>query len=73
MPTTRMGVACLLRKKFIEAENYKRKLSSGETGRDAELEPIVKVLDKEIPLRVHAHRADDIVTVLRLKGSSASM
>ncbi|MBV6684720.1 amidohydrolase [Bacillus sp. JRC01] len=67
MPTTRMGVAGLLRKKFIEAQNYKKKLSSGETGRDAELEPIVKVLDKEIPLRVHAHRADDIVTVLRLK------
>jgi len=31
------------------------------------LENLCKVLNKEIPLRVHAHRADDIATVLRLK------
>ncbi|MGD7043225.1 amidohydrolase [Jeotgalibacillus proteolyticus] len=67
MPTTRMGVAAILREKFIEAQNYSAKRKEGKADRNLELENIVKVLDKEIPLRVHAHRADDIVTILRLK------
>lgn len=66
-PTTRMGIAALLREKLIEATNYIEKRNSGKIGRNLELENIAKVLNKEIPLRVHAHRADDIVTVLRLK------
>lgn len=67
MPTTRMGVAARLREKLIEAQNYIEKREKGECGRNLGLEHIVKVLKKEIPLRVHAHRADDIVTVLRIK------
>lgn len=64
MPVTRMGVAALLREKLIEAQNY---LDSGEKARKLGLENLAKVLNKEIPLRVHAHRADDILTVLRIK------
>lgn len=67
MPTTRMGVAARLREKLIEAQNYMEKREKGECGRNLGLEHIVKVLKKEIPLRVHAHRADDIITVLRIK------
>lgn len=65
MPTTRMGVASQLRAKLIEAQNYLD--GKGKEGRDLGLEQLAKVLKKEIPLRVHAHRADDIVTVLRIK------
>ncbi len=67
MPTTRMGVAARLRENLVEAQNYIEKREKGECGRDIGLEQIAKVLKKEIPLRVHAHRADDIITVLRIK------
>ena len=64
MPTTRMGVAALLRENLIDAQNY---LDSEKKERKLGMENLGKVLNKEIPLRVHAHRADDIATVLRLK------
>jgi imidazolonepropionase-like amidohydrolase len=67
LPTTRMGTAALLRDKFIQAQNYIDNRESKKADRNLELENIAKVLKKELPLRVHAHRADDIVTVLRLK------
>jgi imidazolonepropionase-like amidohydrolase len=34
--------------------------------RDLGLETIIKVLNKEIPLHAHAHRADDIATIIRI-------
>ncbi|MGF9977844.1 amidohydrolase [Viridibacillus arvi] len=64
MPVTRMGVAALIREKLIEAQNY---INSEKKDRKLDLENMAKVLNKEIPLRVHAHRADDILTVLRIK------
>ncbi|MFD1037465.1 amidohydrolase [Virgibacillus byunsanensis] len=64
MPTTRMGVAARLREKLIETQNY---LNRDNVDRQLDLENIGKVLKREIPLRVHAHRADDILTVLRIK------
>lgn len=67
MPTTRMGIAARLREKLIEAQNYQTKRANGKCGRHLGLEHLVNVLTREIPLRVHAHRADDIVTVLRIK------
>lgn len=64
---TRMGVAAVFRQELIKAQNYMNKLDKGEdVPRDLGLENLVKVLKKEIPLRAHAHRADDIITVLRL-------
>ncbi|MBO1914259.1 hypothetical protein J4G37_56750, partial [Microvirga sp. 3-52] len=67
MPTTRMGLAARLRENLIEAQNYIEDRKTNTCGRDLGLENIAKVLRKEIPLRVHAHRADDIATVLRIK------
>lgn len=67
LAVTRMGIAARLREKLIQATNYQLKIGTGDVERNLELENISKVLRKEIPLRVHAHRADDIVTVLRLK------
>ena len=34
--------------------------------RDLKMEIMVKVLDRELPLKVHAHRADDILTAIRI-------
>ncbi|OQO99467.1 amidohydrolase [Geobacillus sp. 44C] len=67
LPTTRMGIAALFREQFIQAQTYLQKIESGkEVERDLKLENLAKVLKKEIPMRVHAHRADDIMTVIRL-------
>lgn len=65
--STRMGVAGRLREKLIEGLNYIDKSESDSFERNLGLENIAKVLRKEIPLRVHAHRADDIATALRIK------
>ncbi|MDV2582740.1 amidohydrolase [Alkalibacillus haloalkaliphilus] len=67
LPTTRMGVAALLRQKLHEAQVYMEKREKGEADYKLELENITKVLKGEMPLRVHAHRAEDIATVLRIK------
>ena len=64
LPIIRMGVAALLREKLMEAEDY---IKNKEKNRDLGLEQLSKVLKKGIPLRVHAHRAEDILTVLRTK------
>lgn len=71
-PSTRMGNAAVLRAALYKARDYERKLKNGE--RDASKAPdtdlgmigLLKVLHREIPLRVHAHRADDIVTAVRI-------
>ncbi|WP_418219635.1 amidohydrolase [Candidatus Formimonas warabiya] len=62
MPSTRMATAGLLREFFVKAQNY----ASTPKERDLVLEPIVQVLKKEMPLHAHAHRADDIMTALRI-------
>src|SRR5699024_723481 len=67
LPVTRMGLAARLREKLIEAQNYLNGNSDANGERKLGLENLAKVLKKEIPLRIHAHRADDILTVLRIK------
>lgn len=63
MPYTRMGIVALLREALIEADNYSK---DKENERDLGKEEMVKVLKKKMPLRAHAHRADDILTALRV-------
>lgn len=63
---TRMGIAALFRQEFMKAQDYIKAREKGEGKRDLGLENLAKVLRREIPLRSHAHRADDIVTVLRM-------
>ena len=62
-PYTRMASAALLREAFIKAQDYLKKESPD---RDLKMEALVRVLKKEVPLRVHAHRADDIMTAVRI-------
>ncbi|BAQ10023.1 amidohydrolase [Bacillus sp. OxB-1] len=64
---TRMGIAARIREKLVEAQYYMEQRQKGKCRPDLGLENIAKVLRKEIPLRVHAHRADDISTVLRIQ------
>ena len=67
LPITRMGIASLFREQFIQAQTYLQKIEKGgEVERDLKMENLSKVLKKEIPIRAHAHRADNIMTVIRL-------
>ncbi|KUO65001.1 MAG: amidohydrolase [Gracilibacter sp. BRH_c7a] len=72
MPMTRMGTAALLRQVLVDARNYKEKLELGQKDpdkapeRDLGMETINLVLEKKMPLRAHAHRADDIMTAIRI-------
>jgi len=71
-PTTRMATAALLRQTLAAAQNYADKLKKGKKDpdkkpdRDLKLEAMLPVISGEIPLLMHAHRADDIVTGLRI-------
>ena len=67
MPVTRMGIAALLRQTLNKAQNYLQERESDKPcPRDLKMEALLPVLRKEIPLKVHAHRADDILTALRI-------
>ncbi len=71
-PSTRMATAGLLREQLVKAANYLAKQEKAKSDpdkapeRDLKLEALARVLRKEIPLRAHAHRADDIMTALRI-------
>jgi imidazolonepropionase-like amidohydrolase len=71
LPSTRQGVAAVIRDAFTKAQDYKaRKENAAAEGkpfdRDNTYETLVRVLDREIPWSQHCHRADDIATALRL-------
>ncbi|GAK14425.1 LOW QUALITY PROTEIN: hypothetical protein JCM19039_4342 [Geomicrobium sp. JCM 19039] len=66
-PITRMGIASIFREEMYRTKEYMEKRKAGTTDFKLGYEQLAKVLRKEIPFRIHAHRADDIVTVLRLK------
>ncbi|SFE36684.1 Imidazolonepropionase [Bacillus sp. OV194] len=66
-PVTRMGIAALFRKEMKRAQDYLRKLENGEViDFDLGAEQLINVLKGVIPIRAHAHRADDIATTLRM-------
>jgi imidazolonepropionase-like amidohydrolase len=70
-PSTRLGNAAVMREAFVQAEAYRRKRSgngpAGEKGeRDLRWEIMADVLDGKLVARCHAHRADDILTALRI-------
>ena len=70
-PVTRMGVAAILRETLVKAENYiARKEDAQYKGEhfdiDPKMEAMIPVIEKDIPLKAHAHRADDICTAIRI-------
>ncbi|NUT97272.1 MAG: amidohydrolase, partial [Saccharothrix sp.] len=69
LPSTRQGVAAVIRDAFTKAQDYaarKAAASDGPFERDNTLEVLSKVLDGTLPWCQHCHRADDIATALRL-------
>ena len=77
-PSSRMGVEDVIRSSFLEAreyaarwEEYERKKKEGVSPlipprRDLKLEPLVEVLKGERLVHVHAYRADEMLTFMRL-------
>ncbi|WHH60543.1 amidohydrolase [Petroclostridium sp. X23] len=66
-PVTRMGTVSLIRDLFMRTQDYiYLKEQSNLKQRDIKLEAVIPVLKGEISLRVHAHRADDIITAVRI-------
>ena len=72
MPVTRMAVAATLRETLFKAQRYAKEIEEAEKDAtktrpfDMKLEALLPVLRKEIPLKAHAHRADDILTAIRI-------
>ncbi|GGT10342.1 amidohydrolase [Nonomuraea spiralis] len=71
LPSTRQGVAAVIRDALMKAQDYKARKAAAERedkpfDRDGTLEILVRVLDGELPWCQHTHRADDIATALRL-------
>ena len=73
-PMTRMATAAILRESLMKAREYRQMLDDykrdsenfDKPDYDMKLEALLKVLNGEIPLKAHAHRADDILTALRI-------
>ena len=71
-PITRMGTAAILRENLIKAKVYVDKQNNALENSDKmpefdiKMESLSRVIKKEIPLKAHAHRADDILTALRI-------
>lgn len=70
LPMTRMGTAAVIREAFVKAQNYMRKMDAADPDkrpdRDLGLEVLVKALRREIKVKAHAHRSDDILTAIRI-------
>ena len=66
-PMTRMGTAALLRELLFKTKRYMADKEAGkEPAFDMALEAMIPVIKGEIPLKAHAHRADDILTSIRI-------
>lgn len=79
-PNTRMGVAAILREWLIKAQDYKNQknqgLDAGAQGNGASslsarermgLENMIRVLNREIPARIHSMTPVDFRAMLRIK------
>jgi imidazolonepropionase-like amidohydrolase len=76
-PGTRMKVAALQREQFVKAREYQRKWKTYQDAKaagketpqpesDLAMETLVEVLDRKRTVHFHCHRADDIMTAVRL-------
>lgn len=66
-PMTRMGTAALLRELLFKTVRYREDKATGkEPAFDMKLEAMLPVISGEIPLKCHCHRADDILTAVRI-------
>lgn len=74
MPMTRMGTAAKLREALFLAREYMEKINSHilnpkdneRPSYNMKWEALIPVLKKDLPLKIHVHRADDILTAIRI-------
>ena len=74
MPLTRMGTAALIRELLIKSRDYMERMDAYNQNDednekpefDIKLDAMLPVLRREIPVKIHAHRADDICTAIRI-------
>ena len=74
-PSTRMATAAIIRETLFKAKRYYEELLEYEKSQkedkkkpafDMKMHALLPVMKKEIALKAHAHRADDIFTALRI-------
>lgn len=73
-PATRMATAALIREQLKKAVEYKEDLENYEKNSeeydkpeyDMKCESLLPLLRGKIPMKAHAHRADDIMTAIRI-------
>ncbi len=72
-PATRMATAAIIRENLRKAVEYGEKLDKAAQDEDtdppdydAKLEALLPVVRGELPVHIHAHRADDIATGIRI-------
>ena len=72
-PVTRMAIAAIIREQLMKAKKYQELLEEAaqddemeEPEYDAKCEALLPLLKREVPAHIHAHRADDIFTALRI-------
>ncbi len=71
-PMTRMANAAVLRQALQQAKHYQEQQKRGEaegkkdTVPDARWDALGPLLRGELPLKIHAHRSDDILTAVRI-------
>ncbi len=72
-PVTRMATAAIIRENLRKAVEYGEKLDKAAQDEDtdppdydAKLEALLPVVRGELPVHIHAHRADDIATGVRI-------
>ena len=69
-PGTRSKMIAMLREEFVKAQRYAEKLASADESKKPERnlrsEAFVRILNKELPLLVTVHRANDIMSAIRL-------
>ena len=67
-PTTRMAIASLFRSTMTDAIEYQKGMAKEDDkpDRDIAMEALLPVINRNLTVKIHAHRADDILTGLRL-------
>ena len=65
--STRMTTAAKIREMLLRARDYKQKKDAGkDVAFDIKLEALLPVLEGKMPLKAHAHQANDLFTALRI-------
>lgn len=67
LPTTRMGTAKVFRETLAKAKEYaEKKNTKKKPPFNLDMEALLPVMQHKLPLRIHSHRADDILTAVRI-------